>query len=165
MTELQQQLQAIFAERDRANMQPTIDAFLAILSGHPDDPEVLYEVGGSYDTDGQEAIAAGYYERAIAAGLGSESLRKCYLQYGSTLRNLGRADESLEVFATARALYPESASLGVFEALTLHAQGKRDTALASLMELVADHVGTDEIKRYEASIRGNAEYLRGLEQA
>ena len=54
LTPLQEQLREIFDRRDRANMQPTIDAFRAVLEDHPDDPDVLYEVGGAYDTDGQE---------------------------------------------------------------------------------------------------------------
>jgi hypothetical protein len=91
-------------------------------------------------------------------------LRRCYLQYGSTLRNLGRIDESLAVFSRARCEFPASLSLGVFELLTLHAQGKRDAALAAALILIADHVQTEEMKRYEASIRGNAEYLAGLDQ-
>src|SRR5690349_12801918 len=41
---LRARLAEIFAARDRANMQPTIDAFLAVLAEHPDEPEVLYEV-------------------------------------------------------------------------------------------------------------------------
>jgi tetratricopeptide (TPR) repeat protein len=163
MTEVQERMRVIFDARDRANMQPTIDAFLEVLTDHPADPEVLYEVGGAYDTDGQEDLAAAYYERALARGLEGETLRRCYLQYGSTLRNLGRIDESLAVFSRARCEFPASLSLGVFELLTLHAQGKRDAALAAALILIADNVQTEEIKRYEASIRGNAEYLAGLE--
>lgn len=162
MTKVQERLREIFDARDRANMQPTIDAFLKILVDRPDDPEVLYEVGGSYDTDGQEDVAATYYEQALALGLQGETLRKCYLQYGSTLRNLGRVDESLEIFSNARRKFPRSVSLGVFELLTLHAQGKRDAALAAALILIADHVQTEEVKRYETSIRGNAEYLASL---
>jgi hypothetical protein len=56
-----------------------------------------------------------------------------------------------------------SLSLGVFELLTLHAQGKRDAALAAALILIAENVQTEEMKRYEASIRGNAEYLAGLD--
>jgi Tetratrico peptide repeat len=90
-TALLERLREIFERRDRANMRPTIDEFRAVLEQHPDDPDVLYEVGGAYDTDGQEAIAAGYYERALAAGLSGEALQRCLLQYGSTLRNLDRS--------------------------------------------------------------------------
>ncbi|WP_298254220.1 tetratricopeptide repeat protein [uncultured Arthrobacter sp.] len=50
-------------------MAPTISALLEILQQHPEDPRVLYEVGGAYDTAGEEATAADLYERAMAAGL------------------------------------------------------------------------------------------------
>lgn len=111
MTEVQERMRVIFDARDRANMQPTIDAFLEVLRDHPAEPEVLYEVGGAYDTAGQEDVAATYYERALARGLEGETLRRCYLQYGSTLRNLGRIDESLAVFSRARCEFPASLSL------------------------------------------------------
>ncbi|WP_136707517.1 tetratricopeptide repeat protein [Agromyces sp. H66] len=162
-TELQTTLRAIFDARDRANMQPTIAAFLAVLAEHPDEPEVLYEVGGAYDTAGDEERALGYYERAMALGLEGDTLRRCLLQYGSTLRNLGRNDESIAAFERARTEFPESDSLRVFHALTLHAAGRSDAAVATLLELVADRVRTPELTRYEAAIRGNAAYLAELD--
>jgi tetratricopeptide (TPR) repeat protein len=115
-------------------------------------------VGGSYDTAGQEEKALPYYEQALP-GLTGDTKRRCLLQYGSTLRNLERYDESLEVFLQASKEFPESDSLRVFKALTLHAAGRQDKALATLLLVIADRVDTPEIKRYEAAIRGNAEYL------
>jgi len=159
--ELAATIEAAFARRDRENMQPTIDFFEDLLREHPENPYVLYEVGGSYDTDGQEAKAVGFYERALP-GLSGEIRRKCLLQYGSTLRNLGRLDESLDMFKKACAEFPESDSLRVFKALTLHAADRKDQALATLLLVIADRVETPEIKRYEAAIRGNAEYLAHL---
>ena len=163
--ELLDRLAVLFAARDRSNMAPTIDAFLAVLAEHPDDPHVLYEVGGSYDTAGEEETAAGYYERALAAGLDGDTLRKCLLQYGSTLRNLDRFDESLTVLHRARAAFPESESVRVWHALSLHAAGRSDGAVAELMELAADRIRTPDLLRYEAAVRGNAEYLRELDAA
>lgn len=158
-TPLQRRLQAIFDARDRANMQPTIDAFRAVLADHPDDPEVLYEVGGAHDTAGQEETAIGYYELAMAAGLSGDVLRRSLIQYGSTLRNLDRLDDSLQVFARARREFPDSESVRVFEALSLHAAGRADASVAALLDLVADRLRTPEIARYEAAIRANAGYL------
>lgn len=157
--ELQARLAAIFTARDRGNMQPTIDAFLAVLADHPDEPEVLYEVGGAYDTAGEESTAAGYYERAMAAGLAGDALRRCLLQYGSTLRNLGRLDDSLDVLERARREFPESDSLKVWHATSLHEAGRGDAAFAIMLELVADRIRTEELLRYEAALRGNAAFL------
>lgn len=163
--ELLDRLAAIFAERDRDRMQPTIDAFLEVLAEHPADPHVLYEVGGSYDTAGEEETAAGYYERALAAGLQGDALRRCLLQYGSTLRHLDRFDESIAVLDRARSLFPESPSLRVWHALSLHAAGRSDVAVAELMELAADEIRVPDLLRYEAGLRGNAEYLREVDAA
>ncbi len=69
---LDQQLDSIFAARDRADMQPTIDALLAIHAEHPDHARVTYELGGAFDTAGDEATARGLYERALAQGLEGE---------------------------------------------------------------------------------------------
>jgi tetratricopeptide (TPR) repeat protein len=161
---LDSQLDRIVAARNRDDMQPTIDALLPILEEHPDSPRVLYEVGGAYDTAGEEQTARTFYERALAAGLSGDVLRRCYVQYGSTLRNLGEIEASLEVFARARRDFPDSPSLGVFESLTLHAAGRPDAAIAGLLELVADHVAVPELERYKAAIRANAEYVRSLDE-
>ncbi len=155
-------LDAIHAARDRADMQPTIDLLLLILAEHPDDARVLYEVGGAYDTAGDERIACGYYERALARGLKGDLLRRCSLQYGSTLRNLGDYERSAEVFADARRTFPDSPSLAVFEAVTLHARGRANETVAALLDVIADHVDSPDLDRYRAAIRGNADFVRSL---
>ncbi len=162
---LKQQLREIFDARDRKNMQPTIEAFLAVLAEHPDDAAVLYDVGGSYDTAGEEETALGYYERAMSAGLEGDILRRCLLQYGSTFRALGRFDESLAALDRALELFPESPSVRMWHALSLHAAGRSDAAVAELMELTIDEVRTPDLVRYEAAVRGNAAYLRDLDGA
>jgi tetratricopeptide (TPR) repeat protein len=162
--ELESAIRDIFDRRDRDDMQPTIDAFLALLAEHPGQPEVLYEVGGSYDTAGEELTALGYYEAAMAAGLSGDSLRKCLMQYGSTLRILGRYDESLVALDRALIEYPDSASVRAFHALALHAAGRSDGAVGELLELVADGLRIPEVLRYEAALRGNAAYLKQLEE-
>ncbi|HZW42701.1 MAG TPA: tetratricopeptide repeat protein [Agromyces sp.] len=161
--ELAATIRETFERRDRANMPPTIDAFLALLEEHPGNPEVLYEVGGSYDTAGEEETALGYYEAALAAGLSGDSLRKCLMQYGSTLRILGRYDESMAALDRALAEYPESTSVRAFHALALHAAGRSDGAVGELLELVADAIPIPEVLRYEAALRGNAAYLVQLD--
>jgi tetratricopeptide (TPR) repeat protein len=161
--ELHGELDRIFAARDRNNMGPTIAALLPLYKRHPRDPRVLYEVGGAYDTAGEEATALGFYERAMSEGLLGDVRRRCYLQYGSTLRNLGRLDESMALFAQARREFPDSVALGAFESLTLHAAGQVNRALASLLALLADNVQWEDIDRYKPAIRGNAEYLASLD--
>lgn len=160
---LDDELDLIFAARDRENMQPTIDALLPLHASHPGNARVLYELGGAYDTAGQEETAQDFYEKALALGLEGGLLRRCYVQYGSTLRNVGDYEKSREIFAKARTTFPESAALGVFEAITLHAAGQPNEAIASLLDLIVDLVHTPDIERYGPAISGNAAFIRSLE--
>jgi len=160
---LNDELDRIFAGRDRNNMQPTIDALLPLYASHPENARVLYEVGGAYDTAGQEDIARGFYEKALAVGLEGDLLRRCYVQYGSTLRNVGEYVKSREVFREARTTFPESPALVVFEAITLHAAGQANESIAELLDLAVNFISTPDLERYKPAISGNAAYIRSLE--
>lgn len=153
----------IFAARDRDRMQPTIDAFARLLADHPDNPRLAYEVGGSYDTAGQEETALGFYTRALELGLEGRLRRQCLLQLASTFRQLGRFEESLEVLDRAIAEFPDSPSLPIWKAFTLHASGHPNAAIALLLETIADHLDSPEITRYEPALRGNADDIRSLD--
>ncbi|WP_342351638.1 tetratricopeptide repeat protein [Agreia bicolorata] len=163
--DLQRAIAEGYARRDRNNMAPTIEYFTALLAQYPDHPEAIYEVGGAYDTAGEEERARGFYERALAAGLQGDTRRRCLLQYGSTLRNLGLFDESIVVLREACSEFPESDSLRVFLALSLHAASRSDAAVAELLALAADRIHSPDIDRYEPALRGNADYLRALDAA
>jgi tetratricopeptide (TPR) repeat protein len=162
---LHAELDRIFAVRDRDNMAPTIAALKDIYEQHPEDPRVLYEFGGAYDTAGEETTAAGLYQRALDAGLDGDIRRRCLLQYGSTLRNLDRFEESIALFALAREEFPGAVSLAAFEAITLHAAGHVRAAFGSLLELIADRIDAPELERYKPALRGNAAYLRSVESS
>ncbi|TFD70908.1 tetratricopeptide repeat protein [Cryobacterium gelidum] len=153
---LDEELDRIFTVRDRNNIQPTIDALLPILAEHPADARVLYEVGGAYDTAGKEQTARSFYEQALQVGLSGDLLRRCYVQYGSTLRNLGEFARSVEVFERARQDFPDSPSLAVFQAISFHASSRFDEAVASLLEVVVEGVESPDIEPYKPSIRGTA---------
>jgi tetratricopeptide (TPR) repeat protein len=162
MGTLDEQIDRIFAARDREDMQPTIDAFQRLLGEHPENARLIYEVGGAFDTAGQEQDAVEYYTRALELGLDPDVRRRCLLQFASTLRNLDRVDDSLAMFDQAIAEYPDSPSLKVFKALTLHASDRANSGFALLLTTIADHLDSPEVVRYEAAIRGNAEYVVNL---
>lgn len=97
----------------------------------------------------------------LAAGLDGDLRRRCSVQYGSTLRNLGEYERSREVFRAAREASPDFPSLRVFEALTLQAAGEPNASIASLLDLIVAHVETPDIDRYKAAITANATAIRG----
>lgn len=157
--ELEEAIRLGHEQRDRANMAPTIAYFEALLAQHPDHPVLVYEVGGAYDTAGQEDTARGYYERALGLGLDGDVLRRCLCQYGSTLRWLGRYDESLAALDRARAEFPESDAVRVFRALTLGDAGRADEATAELLTIITDHADVTDLGRWATGLRGLADWL------
>src|SRR3954452_16218864 len=140
-------------------MAPTIAYFQDLLAQHPDHPVLVYEVGGAYDTAGQEATAALYYERALALRLEGDALRRCLCQYGSTLRWLGRLDESIAVLEDARVRFPQSESVRVFLALSLAEAGRSDAAVAQLLTVITQHPEVTDLGRYAEGLAGLARWF------
>ena len=157
--ELEEAIRRGYAQRDRANMGPTIAYFEALLAEHPDHPVLVYEVAGAYDTAGQEEKARGLYERAMDLGLAGDALRRCLCQYASTLRWLGELDESLAVLDHARRQFPDSDSVRVFRALTLNDAQRSDEAVAELLTVVTGHPEVTDLGRWAVGLRGLAQWL------
>jgi tetratricopeptide (TPR) repeat protein len=157
--ELEAAIELGYERRDRANMGPTIAYFEDLLAQHPDHPVLVYEVGGAYDTAGEEATAAGYYEQALELGLQGDVLRRCLCQYGSTLRWLGRLDDSIAALERARAEFPDSDSVRVFLALTLNDAGRGDAAVAELLAVVVAHGEHTDLGRWTTGLGGLAQWL------
>ncbi|WP_421733574.1 tetratricopeptide repeat protein [Cellulomonas sp.] len=148
-----------YARRDRDHMAPTIAYFERLLGEHPEHPVLVLEVAGAYDTAGRESDAAVRYEQALDLGLDGDDLRRCLCQYGSTLRWLGRLDESVAVLERARAQFPQSDAVRVFLALTLAEAGRSDDAVAQLLTVITDHAEVTDLGRYAVGLRGLAEWF------
>lgn len=157
--ELEEAIRRGYAQRDRANMGPTIAYFESLLAEHPDHPVLVYEVAGAYDTAGQEEKARGLYERAMDLGLAGDALRRCLCQYGSTLRWLGQYDKSLAALDRAKREWPESDAVRVFRALTLNDADRSDEAVAELMTVITAHAEVTDLGRWAEGLRGLAQWL------
>jgi tetratricopeptide (TPR) repeat protein len=118
------------------------------------DGRAAFELAGMYDSMGFEAEAGAEYERALELGLDDARHAQLAVQYGSTLRNLGRLDEAIRVLRAA----PTHASTGsaprVVLALALHSAGRKDEALQ-----VALNAQIDMLPRYQRSMRNYAAAL------
>ncbi|WP_456844444.1 tetratricopeptide repeat protein [Cellulomonas sp. P5_C6] len=157
--ELQQAIDLGYARRDRDDMAPTIAYFERLLGEDPDHPVLVFEVAGAYDTAGREDDAVAMYERALGLGLDGDVLRRCLCQYGSTLRWLGRLDESIAVLEGARAQFPMSESVRVFLALSLADSGRTDSAVSQLLTVITDHADVTDLGRYAQGLGGLATWL------
>lgn len=119
------------------------------------DPRGPFELGGAYDSAGREREAAERYERAVALGLSGRARAELNIQYGSTLRNLGRADEAVAILSEPAADPELRAAHAAFLALALHSAGRGDEALATALEALIPH-----LPRYQRSLAGYAGQLR-----
>jgi hypothetical protein len=155
--ELQRAVDRGYAERDRDNMEPTIRYFQELLAAHLGHPVLTYELAGAYDTAGREAGARELYETALWLGLEGDTLRRCLCQCASTLRWLGRHDESLEILLRARRTFPESDAVRVFLALTLNELGQHDAAVAELLTIITNHAEVSDLGRYATGLAGLAQ--------
>ncbi|MGW9021402.1 tetratricopeptide repeat protein [Leucobacter chromiiresistens] len=134
----------------------TVARIAALAAELPhDDPRGAFELGGAYDSAGSEAAAAEQYERAIALGLSGRARAELDIQYASTLRNLGRAEEAVATLEASSGDPALGAARAAFLALALHSAGRPGAGLAVALEAIAP-----SLPRYQRSVRAYAAELR-----
>jgi len=155
VTDWQDRMDAFWAAFDEDRPQEMIRRMRALVAElGADDARGPFELGGVFDSLGMEEIAAAHYRRALELGLDDERAARLAIQHGSTLRNLGRIDEAIDVLAHA----PEHESVGearaIFLALALHEAGRSGEAVRLLVEALEPG-----LPRYRRSVRGYAAAL------
>ncbi|MEO3828026.1 tetratricopeptide repeat protein [Actinomadura sp. B10D3] len=122
----------------------------------PGDAVAEYEIASAHDSIGNEAEAAVHYQRAFEAGLAGKRRREGTIQYASTLRNLGRAEESIALLTTARDAVSDDLDDAViaFLALALTDAGREREAVSLTLRALSRH-----LPRYNRSLAAYAEAL------
>src|SRR5690606_8392315 len=106
-----------------------------------DDPVALFERAGARDSAGAEMAAESYYRRALSGGLDESRRAQATIQLASTLRNLGRIDESLRMLRDERERGGELAdAAAAFYALALVSAGDASAAASVALEALAPHL-------------------------
>jgi tetratricopeptide (TPR) repeat protein len=152
-----ERIAAVWAEADALDDAELVRRIDELAAEHPDDPLALFERGGARDSTGDEAGAESFYRRALAAGLGGSERAQCIVQLASTVRNLGRPEESLELLRDEFAERPddELADAAVaFAALALVDLGRPVDAVSALLHAIAPH-----LPRYQRSVHAYADEL------
>ena len=155
--ELEEAIRRGYAQRDRANMGPTIAYFESLLAGHPGHPVLVYEVAGAYDTAGQEerrvSFTSGRWTSAWratpCAGACASTAAPC-AGWGSTTRRW-------QPSTWAKKQWPESDAVRVFRALTLNDAARSDEAVAELMTVITAHAEVTDLGRWAEGLRGLAQ--------
>jgi predicted Zn-dependent protease len=113
----------------------------------------------AHDRAGDERAAIRYYDAAYRLGVPDDERRRFLVGYGSTLRNVGRADEAVAVLAQAAADDPEYPPFTAFLALALADAGHPQAALAAMLGCALDAARPDAFDGYERAL---GEYHREL---
>jgi tetratricopeptide (TPR) repeat protein len=154
MTDLddwQARVDAFWADFDDSDVDGCLEKMRSLVAERPaGDAYALAEWGGVHDSLGLEAEAVAPYRAALAAGLDDEKAHQVTIQLASTLRNLERYDEALELLDGLEA--PELGDApAFFRALVLHSAGRPAEALQAALTALAEH-----LPRYQRSARAYA---------
>jgi len=121
------------------NREEAIDLLLQNSLQNPEDGKAWFELAGCFDFLGRESEALENYVKVAKIGVHSlleEDRPRLYLQWGSTLRNLGRLEESRAVLFDGAQKFPEMRALKAFLALTQYSLGAYKEAAQALFILL-----------------------------
>lgn len=125
---------------------------LELLERHPDNPLVLYEVGGSFDVMGEEPQAIPYYRQAVNAGLSGADLQECLVCLGSSLRVVGDFEEAVDVLEKAVEQFPDKNSGRVFLALAYYSDGQENKAVSTLLDLLLKTTTDEDVLSFVGAL-------------
>jgi tetratricopeptide (TPR) repeat protein len=132
--------------------------FRALVERLPRDPRTHFALASALDGAERETEAIPVYAETIRLRPTGELLARAYLGLGSSLANVGRHAEALEVLSGGSRRFPEHAPLRAFLALASARTGKSREAV---IELVEDLLAHHDMGPYTESIRRQLGELRG----
>ncbi|MDQ6817120.1 MAG: tetratricopeptide repeat protein [Actinomycetota bacterium] len=120
------------------------------------DPVGVFERASAMDSTGHSDMAVPLYREALGRGLGGGRRRRAVIQLASSLRNIGRVSDSVELLeAEAQAASDElDDAVSAFLALALADSGREREAVSLVLTALAHH-----LPRYQRSVTS---YAAGL---
>ncbi len=129
-------------------LEESQELLLELLEEYPDDPLVLFELGGAYDVMGMENEAIPYYEQAIDQGLDGPELLECFICLGLNHRAIGEFEEAVELLENATSQYPEDNSAKTFLALAYYSNEQYTESVQLLLSLLLQTTEDEQITAY-----------------
>jgi tetratricopeptide (TPR) repeat protein len=133
-------------------LEDSQELLLSLLDSYPDDPVVLFEVGGSYDVMGYEEDAIPFYNQAIDAGLEGPELLECLICLGISQRAIGDIQEAVDVLESARDQFPEDSAIKAFLALAYYSDDRFEDAFQLLLELLLATTKDEQLLAYSDTL-------------
>ncbi len=126
---------------------------MQLRNQHPHSSRASFELANALDFCGREADAIPYYEEAIRAGGLSHAFHVYSLvQLGSSLRNVGRIKDAIDLLTKTEHDYPEYWAVSLFLALALNSAGRPADALKTVMRATLEHGRAEDLDRYRRAL-------------
>ncbi|WP_433281378.1 tetratricopeptide repeat protein [Micromonospora sp. CA-244673] len=154
------ELWATIDDHEPEEFRKRIDTLAAEL---PDgDPVAAFERACAFDSTGHSDRAVPLYRAALAGGISGIRRRRSVIQLASSLRNVGRAEESVELLTAERQQPADELDDAVSAtlALALTSVGREREAVAVAVAALAPH-----LPRYQRSMANYARLLVEPEEA
>ncbi|MBI3715491.1 MAG: tetratricopeptide repeat protein [Betaproteobacteria bacterium] len=146
------------ALREESQFTEALAILLDLYEQHPDDARVNHQLARTYDRQGVEDEAIGFYEHAIECGLAGEDLRNALLGLGSSYRVIDRSADSVRVLQKGIVQFPDAQEFKVFLALSLFNLGELREARRLLLEHVADFSSDPGVQSFRRALHYYAQH-------
>jgi hypothetical protein len=155
--EWEQRLSDLWASLDdysEEEFQVRIEELAAELP--PDSAAGAFERAASLDSTGHSDLAVPLYRQALELGLEGERRRRAVIQLASSLRNLGRAPESVALLTAEREAGSDHLddAVSAFLALALVDTGREREAVSLALTALSRH-----LPRYQRSLANYAQEI------
>ena len=153
-TDWERRLALLWASIDDVPAADFLEATRDLVAELPDeDPSGLFEYASALDSTGHPDLAADGYRQALAGGLSGRRRRRAVIQLASSLRNLGRAEESVALLKAELEAGSDDLDDAVraFLALALTGVGREREAVSVALTALAPH-----LTRYNRSLAAYA---------
>jgi len=116
----------------------------------------VFERAASLDSTGHSDLAVPLYRQALELGLQGERRRRAVIQMASSLRNIGRAEESVALLTAERNAGSDDLddAVSAFLALALVDVGREREAVSLALTALSRH-----LSRYQRSLANYAQQL------
>ena len=127
------------------------------MPNYIENPIAKFELACAYDSTSNEQLAAPLYRESLSLGLNGLRRRRATIQLASTLRNLGKISESIELLRAEKENYSDELNDAVdgFLALSLYSMGNHCEALSIVLKALSAH-----LPRYNQSMYNYATNLK-----
>jgi hypothetical protein len=150
----ERRLALLWASIDDVPVADFLETTRDLVAELPDeDPIGLFEYAAALDSTGHPDMAADRYQQALAGGLSGRRRRRAVIQLASSLRNLGRAEESVALLTAELDAGSDDLDDAVraFLALALTGVGREREAVSVALTALAPH-----LTRYNRSLAAYA---------